>query len=450
MSARITRREFLKGTALGVSGLALGGGAFADVQLPKSKPNLLFIHTDQQHFEALSGLGSKYVHTPNMDRLMKRGTAFTQSYSANPVCCPARACWYTGRASSENGMLKNGMRLNPNMPDLGQWFKSRGYDTFYSGKWHIPGRANESGFTVLTSNPSHLGQHTDGVVSRSAQAFFKNYSGDKPFFFSTGLLQPHDCCYWVTSHAENRGGLPYPTIKDELPPLPQNFEYNVKEPKALSDHLAGLRAKREWSDEFWRYYMWSYYRMVEMADAELGRILDALEDSKFAKDTLIVFTVDHGDGLARRKLVSKWTTYDEAIRVPMIVCLPGSSGGGRLDEKHVVSGLDVAPTLCDFAGVEAPPDARGRSLRPLVEGKSREWREFVVSECLISGRMLRTPEYKFVAFKDDPVLQLFDMRSDPWEMTNLAEDARHASTLSDLRKRLADWEGRLKVASDPA
>ena len=187
--------------------------------------------------------------------------------------------------------------------------------------------------------------------------------------------------------------------------------------------------------------------MVEMADAQLGRILDALEDSKFADNTLILFTVDHGDGLARRKLVTKWFTYDEAARVPMIVCLPGASGGGKLDKEHVVSGLDVAPTLCDFAGVEAPPDARGRSLRPILEGRAQDWREFIVSECNISGRMLRTPEYKLVAYKDDPVLQLFDMRNDPWEMTNLAEDARHAGTVTDLRKRLAEWEGRLKVNS---
>ena len=448
MNARITRREFLKGTALGVSGLALTGGrVFAEVQLPKTRPNLLFIHTDQQHFEAISGLGCKYLRTPNMDRLLARGTAFAQSYSADPVCCPARACWFTGRTASENGMLSNNHKLNADMPDLGQWFKSRGYTTFYTGKWHMPGRANDSGFTVLTSNPSHLGQHTDGVVSKSAQAFLHSYADDKPFFLSVGLLQPHDCCHWITAHEAYEGSLPYPSIKDELPPLPTNFHYDVKEPRVLAEHLAKIRGKRNWSDEFWRYYTWSYYRHVEMVDAQLGRILDALEDSKFAKDTLIVFTVDHGDGLARRKLVTKWFTYDEAIRVPMIVCLPGSSGGGKLDKEHVVSGLDVAPTLCDYAGVEVPPDIRGRSLRPLVEGRAQEWREFIVSECNITGRMLRTPEYKLVEYKDDPVFQLFDMRDDPWEMNNLAEEARHAGTLADLRKRLAEWEGRLKVNS---
>jgi choline-sulfatase len=311
----------------------------------------------------------------------------------------------------------------------------------------MPGRANESGFTVLTSNPSHLGQHTDSVVSKSAQAFLRDYSGDKPFFLNVGLLQPHDCCYWITTHAGYTGGLPYAQIKDEMPTLPENFECDNKEPQVLRDHLEKIRRNPStWTDEFWRYYVWSYYRHVEMADAELGRILDALENSKHASNTLIVWTVDHGDGLARRKLVTKFFTYDEAIRVPMVVCLPGAKDGGKIDRTHLVSGLDVAPTLCDFAGVEAPPLARGRSLRPLVEGRSTEWREFIVSECLITGRMLRTPEYKFVAFKDDPIEQLFDMRTDPWEMKSLAEDAKHAGTVSDLRKRLADWESKLVVA----
>lgn len=230
MSNPITRREFIKGTALGIGGLALSGSvAVAETLIPKSKPNIIFIHTDQQHFDTISALGNKFVKTPNMDRLIRRGTAFTESYSACPVCCPARAAWYTGRAVSENGMLDNNHKLDPDMPDLGQWFRSRGYDTFYTGKWHIPGRANDAGFTVLTSNPSHLGQHTDSVVSKSAQAFLRNYSGDKPFFLSVGLLQPHDCCYWHTVHEGYTGGNPYPQIKRELPPLPDNFNSVAKE-----------------------------------------------------------------------------------------------------------------------------------------------------------------------------------------------------------------------------
>lgn len=419
----------------------------APVQSKSRRPNLLFIHTDQQHFQALSGLGCKELHTPNMDKLMKRGVTFTNSYSANPVCCPERSCWYTGRASSENGMLTNNHKLNPDIPDLGQWFRENGYESFYSGKWHIPGRNPNASFNCLTADPSGQGQHQDSVVARSAQGFLRNYNGDKPFFLSLGFLQPHDCCYWSFTHAADPGKLPFPITERDLPELPKNYASTQLEAKVAAAHLQGIHnATKGWSDLHWRLYMHDYYRMVEEVDAELGRVLEALDDSKFASNTLIVFTADHGDGLARRKLIQKWWLYDEAVRVPMIISAPGSSEA-RIDRSHVVSGLDVAPTLCEYAGIPIIPKARGRSLKPLVEGRPRQWREFVVSDANITGRMVRTPEYKLITYKNDPVVQLFDMRSDPWEMHNIAREAKHADTVAALQRGLAEYEGRLEPAA---
>jgi arylsulfatase A-like enzyme len=447
----MTRRQFIQRTALGAAGVVLLRDAARSADGPalarRQPPNLLFMNADQQHFQAMSGLGCEHVHTPNMDRLLARGVAFSQSYSANPVCCPARACWYTGRPASENGMLSNAHQLAEGIPDLGQWFRDRGYEPFYSGKWHVPGRDPHASFTCLTANPSGQGEHCDPVVSRSAQAFLRNYRGDKPFFLSLGFLQPHDCCYWVFAHRDDIGALPYPAIKDDLPPLPGNFECDLEEPPTLLKHLTNIRrANGNWSPLHWRYYLWSYYRHVEMVDAEIGRVLDALEDSRFARDTLIILTADHGDGLARRKLVSKWFPYDEAARVPLVVCPPGAEDGGAIDRSHVVSGLDIAPTLCDFAGIEPPPSVRGRSLRPLVEGRHAEWREFVVSESNITGRLVRTPEWKLITYAGETPDLLFDMRQDPWEKQNLAGEPQHADTVADLKARLGDWEKRLEPA----
>lgn len=442
----ITRREFVKGAAVGTASLSLlRSNAFAAMPAGQAhrQPNILFIHTDQQHFQAVSALECRDVRTPNMDRLVKHGVTFSMSYSADPVCCPARAAWYTGRPSSENGMLSNQHKLRPDIPDLGQWFRSHGYETFYSGKWHIPGRALSGSFNTLTGEPSGQGEHCDPMVSRTAQAFLHSYTGDKPFFLNLGFLQPHDCCYWVFANVVDPVKLPYPWLENELPKLPANYNYNLEESETVRNHFKGIRNwTRAWSDLHWRYYIWNYYRMVEMADAEIGRVLDALEDSKFASNTLIVFTSDHGDGLARRKLWQKWFLYDEAVRVPMVVVPPGGADG-RLDKSHVVSGLDVAPTLCDYAGIPTITKARGQSMRPLVEGKDTQ-REFIVSECNITGRMVRTPEYKLVTYKDDPPDQLFDMRRDPWETRNLAKDARHADRVADLKKLLREWEGKLE------
>ena len=176
----------------------------------------------------------------------------------------------------------------------------------------------------------------------------------------------------------------------------------------------------------------------------MGRVLDALEDSGLAENTVIFFTADHGDGMGCHKTVQKMFLYDEAAAVPFVVSWPGQVAEGVQDGTHLVSGLDLAPTLCDFGGIEAPPKARGRSLRPLLEQKPTEWREFLVSESNIRGRMVRTPEYKLITYKDDPTEQLFDMKADPWETRNLVGDARHADVMADLKKRLSEWESKLE------
>jgi arylsulfatase A-like enzyme len=183
-----------------------------------------------------------------------------------------------------------------------------------------------------------------------------------------------------------------------------------------------------------------------MVDAEIGRILDALEDSEHSADTVVVFTSDHGEGRARHQMVTKGYLYDEAAKVPLVVSWPGEIGEGRRDQKHLVSGLDFAPTVCDYAGIAPPPKFRGRSLRPLLEGQNVAWREFVVASSAITGRMVRTADYKYIAYSDDPTDQLFDMKDDPWETKNLAGEAEHASIVADHRKLLAEYEAPFELA----
>ena len=183
-----------------------------------------------------------------------------------------------------------------------------------------------------------------------------------------------------------------------------------------------------------------------MADVAVGRVLDALDDAGLTEETLVVLTADHGDGLARHGLTSKMFLYDEAARVPFFAAWPGQLQAGRRDERHLVTGLDVAPTLCEFAGFAPPPKMRGMSLRPLLEGRdATPWREFIVSDTHGAGRMVRTPEYKYIAYRDDPVTQLFDMRADPGELKNLATEAAQAGVVRDLARRLALWEQSLDI-----
>ena len=450
-AGNLTRRRFLQAGAAAaatVARSALAAKAPAPVVRKPSRPNILFINTDQQGLDTLSAYGCPGINTPNMDRLAAGGTSFMESYCADPVCCPSRASWFTGRPPAENGVVLNSVPIVADMPDLGQWFTKHGYEAVYVGKWHVPARDNAKSFRVLPGGTGQ-GELSDAAVSRACQGFLLNRRPGDPFFLTAGLLQPHDICYWIMQHDADIGELPYPELADRLPELPPNFQFDTREPQRLAQRRrpnARGGGTGTWSELHWRYYIWSYLRHVEMVDAEIGRILDGLEDSDYAQDTVVIFTSDHGEGRARHQMVTKGYLYDEAAKVPLVVSWPGEVGEGRRDAEHLVSGLDFAPTVCDYAGIEPPPNARGRSLRPLLEGNSVAWREFVVASSAITGRMVRTPDYKYITYRDDPTDQLFDMKSDPWETKNLAAEPQYASVVEDHRKILADWEAPFELA----
>jgi choline-sulfatase len=452
----ITRRELLKRGALAAASLALSPRFVFPARAARPrKPNILFLNTDQQHILALSARGNPHLRTPNMDRLAKRGVTFVESVSANPVCAPARCCWFTGRASSETGIVWNTYRIRPGLPDLGTWLRERGYETAYIGKFHVPGLNEREIFNLAMANANVFGQHDDAVMSRAAEAFLRTYSGENPFFLSVGFLQPHDNNFWVFEHC-SEAETPPPVSDDRLPPLPPNFDCYENEPVGIYRPKGAKsgRLTQNWSTLQWRHYIWSYYRMVEMVDADLGRVLDALADSKHAANTLLIFSCDHGEGLGHHRLWSKGFLYDEALKVPLVISWPGQVAEGVIDRNHLVSGLDFAPTVCDYAGISPPPKMRGYSLRPLLEGKAKDWREFAVSESNVNGQMIRTPEYKLITYKRAAPDQLFDMRNDPWETRNLVNDSRHADTLRDLRRLLLEYDARLekaelRLANDP-
>ena len=248
---------------------------------------------------------------------------------------------------------------------------------------------------------------------------------------------------------ENPGQLRYPELADELPELPDNFEFDENEPKTIRQIRADnepFKGKNKWDKEHWRYYRWSYYRHIEQVDAEIGRVLQALEDYGYAKDTLTVFIADHGEGLGHHQMVRKSSLYDEALRVPLLFSWPGYIMENKTDTIHLASGLDIMPTLCDYAGIKTPANMRGVSLRAVLEGNGGISRDFIVSEVTSNtGRMVRTKRYKYITYKDDSIDQLFDMRNDPGEMNNLAMSSQYASIVEEHQKLLKDWERRLDV-----
>ena len=391
---------------------------------------IVFVHVDQLTWTALSGHGNSWVQTPNIDRILSDGTSFDRSYSANPVCGPARSSWYTGRMPSEHGVMTNSTPIDPSLPDLGQWLQKT-HRCLYLGKWHIPKRDVGKSFTVM--EPPHLyGERCDTALAAGASGVLDKFNGRKPPFLNVGLLNPHDCCYqaFAPDKPPNKVGIAG-LLGEELPPLPPGCD------PTKPIQRARLYGPGLWSEERVRLYGYYYYRQVEMVDAEVGRIYDAWRNSGFADNGLFVFTADHGEMLGAQNRLTKAVLYEPACRVPLALVGHGIARNRRVCD-HLVSSADVTATILEAAGVDLMPGMSiARSLLPLASEKREEvpWRDHLISECGTGGKLHRGVHFgrhKAVLYQDG-ARHLFDLEADPHELHDLAELPESRSLLSEAR-----------------
>ncbi|VGO13533.1 Choline-sulfatase [Pontiella desulfatans] len=444
----LNRRNFIGLYAAGAAALSAGRSIAASPGKQNTKPNVLFINVDQLSAQALSCYGSMEVSTPWMDSIKENGFAIEQSYSADPVCCPGRAAWFSGRYTSENRVVLNGMPMVEGLPLLSQELQKGGYYTAHFGKWHVPGRDVHQMFD-LTHDDQLMGEHQDAITARSVAGFISNHKGDKPFFCVAGLLNPHDICYWRRLNEPASDLLPENVPEEELPPLPPNFHFDEKEPQnVVIFNRKKIQKMDEWSELQWRYYIYAYYRYVEMVDEAVGVMLRALRNSPHADNTVVVFSADHGDGFGRHKLALKNTLYDEVVRVPLIFSGPGIKKD-VFNTDCFASGVDLFPTVMDFAGLEPSCRLSGSSLKKVLQGRPSERPEYAAAQVSVDGRMIRTKQYKYITYEGDPVEMLFDMKSDPWETQNLASSAAHQEVLKAHRKLQQQHEASLDNLTPP-
>jgi arylsulfatase A-like enzyme len=234
-------------------------------------------------------------------------------------------------------------------------------------------------------------------------------------------------------------------VEKNCPPLPANYEIPDLEPECIAQkyaEAAPFRAyvRQHWSDLDWRLHRWAYCRMTERVDAEIGKVMSALRDAGLEDDTLVVFTSDHGDMDSAHKLEHKSVLYEESVHIPLVLSYKGVIPAEKIDNVHLVcNGLDLLPTLCDYADVRKPDGLPGSSLTPLAAHRGAAWRDSVVAESQ-NGRMLRTDRFKYCIYDSGQHReQLTDSKDDPGEMRNLAEVEKAGHVLKEHRKRLRKW-----------
>jgi len=399
-----------------------------------AKPNIIFLHVDQLKWSAIGINGCNDVSTPNMDRVLGDAVRFDRSYCAVPVCVPARTSWYTGLEPEQSGITENPRwidRDEVHPTDLGTWLKDQaGYDCYYMGKWHIALQPQTCGFERIYGS-NHIGEYGDTAVARAAEAFLSERNNEKPFFLNIGLLNPHDICYWSFEYSPAKFSMAE-EMKDQLPELPPNFKEGKPE--------------FEWTELQWRFYAYSYFRFVEMVDEEIGRVYRAYLRSPQRSNTIFIFSADHGQANGEHGHTTKGQPYEHSIRVPLAVIDPQAPP--RCDAASLVSGLDMAPTICDYAGVSSMPRNNGRSLKPLIHGDAKDWRDWLPAVTpRLKERIILKGDYKLIYERWSSQSRLYDLKNDPWEIKNLSKDPAHAPVLNELDALRKKYDSTREICS---
>jgi len=467
MSKKLNRRDFLKNSII-TSSLFTLSNLECNLMQPQKRPNILVILTDQQQAKMLNCAGNSYLKTPAMNQLAQTGIRFTRTYCTDPVCVPSRFSLMTGRMPHEIGLRSNNSRHIQEIPPaikekgIGFLFKQAGYSAAYGGKVHLPKlTAEDLGFDYLCKD------ERDELARICAD--YIEQDREQPFFLVASFINPHDICYmairdFARTDFDNmlleRGvtelerldealELPENVSREEFlakhcPPLPPNFEPQHDEPAVIKTLLNRRQfrksAREKYTAEQWRMHRWAYCRLTEMVDAQIGRVLDALEQSGQAHNTIVIFTSDHGDMDSAHRMEHKTVFYEEASNVPLIIRWPGVTPEGLVDQEHLISnGLDLVPTLCDLAGIAKPADLEGLSLEPLLEQKKDiTWRKYLPVESEI-GHMLVSKRYKYIVYdQGQNEEQVFDLENDPGEMQSVPVDDVPQEILADFRKRFEE------------
>jgi arylsulfatase A-like enzyme len=464
--------------------------------MPKpSRLNIVYIMTDQQRYDTLSCVGQTRCQTPNLDRLASGGIRFDNAYTVCALCSPARTSMLTGRYPHNHRMWNNNDMMQwaiRDLPDgermISQDLVAAGYNCGYVGKWHcgeskLPGDYGFVGMDVPNyGDPYQTKEYSDYLVARGleppryvppaieyapghfggpveacAPHFLVEYAldlltdfheererSDKPFMLFLSFWGPH-APYLVPE--------PFASMYDPAEAeLWTNFRDDLAGKPRVQDRFR--RAFSNYpnvSDDAWRDGIAKYWGFCSFIDAEIGRLLDALQEMGREDDTAVLFSTDHGDMTGSHGGIWDKSAfmYEETYHIPLIARVPGMTVAGTVCEAFV-SNMDLATTVLDIAGLSVPIEHDGRSLVPLLRDPQSGWRDDLMSEFhghrfLYSQRMVRWSDYKYV-FNAPDEDELYDLVQDPHELANLVDDPAHSEIAKEGRQRLLKW---IRDTDDP-
>lgn len=414
----------------------------------EKRPNVLVIASDDlNHWIGYTGR-NKQTKTPNIDRLSARGVSFSNAHTMVPVCNGSRASLLSGQRPYTTGVYGNGddwRKVVPPELTLISTFRKAGYLTLGSGKLYHGGFDRVSEWDDYLKNEGKLGPEPEGskgvggirfgvinaddselsdhrIVNYGIEQLSKKH--DKPFFLTVGLHKPHMPWFVPKKYFDL-----HPLESIELPPIKENDlddvpAAGVKFARPDGDHQKIVESGR------WKEAIQAYLAAVSYADAEIGRLLDALDKSEYKDNTVIVLLGDHGWHLGEKEHWRKFALWEESTRAPYIWVAPGLTKAGTISTRPV-DFSSFYPTLTDLAGITKPSHVEGESIRPLLADPSAEWKGHALSTWLQNNHSIRTEDWRYTRYADGSE-ELYDHRSDPYEWTNLASEEKHASLKREL------------------
>jgi len=422
------------------------------MEVEKEKPNIIFILTDDQRWDALGYAGNEIIQTPHMDQLAREGLYFKNAFVTTPICAASRATLLTGLYERTHDFTFG----KPNLKDQYMYnsypylLKKSGYQTGFVGKFGVKVNDGIEDSLFSTSVKTYFpylkevnGEqvHLADINGNYAIDFIKS-NKEAPFCLSLSFWSPHaddgaEEQYFWADYVDS-------LYVDAEIPLPETADPAFFE--ALPEFLRTSMNRKRW---YWRYdslekrqrMIKGYYKMISTVDHVLGRIQNTLQEEGLSDNTVIIFMGDNGYFLGERGYAGKWTLHEHSIRVPLMLYdprQPSEERGKYLDE--MVLNVDVTPTILNLAGLEVPESYHGKSLTAFYGESPDEWRESVFLEHRLEGNPLliktdgiRDHTWKFIRYDDHPeFIELYNHQEDPMEINNLANDEKYADKVKDF------------------